>query len=232
MAPQEKSALDDLCARIQSLAGQARDPEAETYLADFAKVHPHAIYVLAQNVLLQQQALQQAQVHMRQLEQQLQQQQQQRDVPAPASFLGAAGLSIVPQVPPAAPSQPASPAGSTGSWGQTQNHPQAMAAPYQQSQSFQQPAPSPWLGQPAGGGFLSGAMGTMAGVAGGVLLADAIGSLFHHQSQMPSSAFMAAPVQNNDALMDSLSASFDGSSASPASDDLSSDTGGSDFDSV
>ena len=37
---------------------------------------------------------------------------------------------------------------------------------------------SPW-GRPAGGGFLAGAMQTAMGVAGGVLVADAISSAFH-----------------------------------------------------
>jgi hypothetical protein len=36
---------------------------------------------------------------------------------------------------------------------------------------------SPW-GRPAGGGFLAGAMQTAMGVAGGVLIANAIGSAF------------------------------------------------------
>jgi hypothetical protein len=41
------------------------------------------------------------------------------------------------------------------------------------------PEPGPWGGTPpAGGGFLQGALGTAAGVAGGVLLADSIRGLF------------------------------------------------------
>ena len=48
---------------------------------------------------------------------------------------------------------------------------------------YMQPGPaaapgSPW-GRPAGGGFLAGAMQTAMGVAGGVLVADAISSAFH-----------------------------------------------------
>jgi hypothetical protein len=53
-------------------------------------------------------------------------------------------------------------------------------APQQNYQQPQQPAAAP-----IGSGFLGGAMKTAAGVAGGVLLAEGISSLFNHNSQQP-----------------------------------------------
>ncbi|MFZ1430895.1 MAG: DUF2076 family protein, partial [Geminicoccaceae bacterium] len=51
--------------------------------------------------------------------------------------------------------------------------------PPQYLQPNQAAAPgSPWS-RPAGGGFLAGAMQTAMGVAGGMLVADAISSVFH-----------------------------------------------------
>ncbi|MEF3366943.1 DUF2076 family protein, partial [Methylocystis sp. 9N] len=49
-----------------------------------------------------------------------------------------------------------------------------------QQPSYAPPPPAYPQAEPAGGSFLKGALGTAAGVAGGVLLADGIRSLFSH----------------------------------------------------
>ncbi|MDE2364499.1 MAG: DUF2076 family protein, partial [Hyphomicrobiales bacterium] len=61
------------------------------------------------------------------------------------------------------------------------------AAPQGGGWSAPQQAQAPWGGAPQqqGGGFLKGALGAAAGVAGGVLLADSIRGLFHGPGMNP-----------------------------------------------
>jgi hypothetical protein len=225
MTPQEKALLDSLSQEISAAAAQPRDPEVEAYLADMAARQPHALYVLAQSVLLQQQALQAQQQKIQDLQHQL-----SAAAPAP-SFLGGHAASIVPQVPPPATAN-------ASKWGQTSAPPpqwgQSAGAPMPPSAYSPAMPSSPWGAPTQNSGFLSGALGTAAGVAGGVLLADAIGSMFsHHQN---TASFMAPA--SSDGVMDQLSSSFEHSGNDVVSDQSDSfsgadtymDSGGSDFD--
>ncbi len=172
MSPDERSMLTALFERIRAASGNPRDRDAEALIADGVRAMPFAPYLLAQTVLVQEQALRAANDRVVELEAQLAQQAQ-----APASggsFLGGIGKSIfgndaprassLPGYAPARPqnyAQPQQPAygNSPGPWGSGQmGGGQMQAAP---------PASS-------GGGFLKGALGAAAGVAGGVLLADSI----------------------------------------------------------
>ncbi len=60
MTPQEQQMLQGLTDRINQTALPAKDPEAENYLQDTLGRNPDALYILAQTILVQQYALDQA----------------------------------------------------------------------------------------------------------------------------------------------------------------------------
>jgi hypothetical protein len=179
MTPEERRMLGDLFERIGSTSTAPRDPQAEAFINDSVKSQPYAPYVLAQTVLVQQQALEAAQKHIEELEQQLKTASQ----PQQSSFLGKlfGGGSSTPAPAPRQPSgydASAYQRGAPGpSYAPTQTYapqPQGYAPPPQ----GYAPQSGPW-GAPSGGGsFLGGALQTASGVAGGVLLANAVEGLF------------------------------------------------------
>lgn len=167
MTPQEEQLLNGLIDRLNQTSLQEKDPDAEALLNQRLSGNPDALYMLAQTVLVQNIALDQAREQVSQLQQQL---QQQRPQPAhTSSFLGRLLGERDQPVPP--PPQ------------QTQQ--QAPAPGYQQIPSqYAQPAqPYPQYGQPqyvAGQpSFLGGALQTAAGVAAGALAFEGVESILH-----------------------------------------------------
>jgi hypothetical protein len=162
MTPEERQLLDGLFERVRAAANGPRDADAERYIADAARSTPAAAYVLAQTVLVQQQALENASKHIQDLEAQAKAGGEQ------GSFLGNIGRSIFGGASPT-PQQPA-------------YAPPPQRPAYAPQAPAYAPAPQqggPWGAAPAqGGGFMSGALQTATGVAGGVLLGNAIGGLF------------------------------------------------------
>lgn len=151
MTPQEQEMLQGLIQRVNQTQLQEKDLDAEEMLQQTLGRNPDALYILAQTVLVQQYALNQAQ---KQLEQ-LRQQQPRRST----SFLGGLlGREEEParQAPPPPPPPP------------------------QYTQQYV-PAPgySAGYGAPQAGGFLRGAMQTAAGVAAGALAFESIEGLLH-----------------------------------------------------
>ncbi len=179
MSPEERQLLTGLFDRIKGSANVPRDPEAEALITSLIKSQPYAPYFLAQAVIVQDQALQAANQRLEDLQAQVEQLQQgQGQQPGGGGFLNSLG-SIFGGGPSAAPPPPPRPAQPLpgGPWGQES---QATQAPrgYPPQQSYS-PQGAPWGGPPpGGGGFLSGALQSAAGVAGGVLLADSIRNLF------------------------------------------------------
>jgi uncharacterized protein len=169
VTPQEQQLLTSLTQKINQTQLQEKDPDAENLLGHELGANPDALYILAQTVLVQNIALDQAKAQVAQLQQQLQQAQQQAQQPAHAtSFLGRLLGDRDPQPPPqyqqAPPYQPV----------------QQYAPPPQyppQPQYVQQPQYVPVAGsQPS---FLSGAMQTAAGVAAGALAFEGVESIIH-----------------------------------------------------
>lgn len=173
MTPQEQQMLMQLTQRINQTQLQEKDPDAENLLGRELGANPDAMYMLAQTVLVQNIALDQAKAQIGQLQQQLQQGQQQ---PAHAtSFLGAlfGRHDTQPQAPPPPPPQMQQPGVPP-----YQPVPQYQAPQPQYAQpQYQQPqyvgAP---MGQPS---FLRGAMQTAAGVAAGALAFEGVESILH-----------------------------------------------------
>ncbi|SEN46320.1 hypothetical protein SAMN04488003_11750 [Loktanella fryxellensis] len=141
----DRIAIEGLFDKVAQTAQtqSARDPEAEALIADRIAATPGAAYVLAQTVIMQEQALNAAQDR----------------------------LQRTPQT------QPQSSGLFGGLFGGGQQAAPRPAAPQPQQTA---PRPGPWGGARAGGGggFLAGAAQTAMGVAGGVLLGQAIGGMF------------------------------------------------------
>ena len=68
MTPQERQLVTDLFDRLATLESSERDPEAERLIADGLKRAPNAPYALVQTVLVQDQALRDADARIRDLE--------------------------------------------------------------------------------------------------------------------------------------------------------------------
>jgi hypothetical protein len=174
MTPEERQMLDGLFDRVRAASNGPKDAEAERYIADATRSTPSAAYVLAQTVLVQQQALENASKHIQDLEAQAK--SGGGGSGEQGSFLGNIGRSLFGGSPsPSAPPRGPDP----------QSYQQQPAYAPQQRPTYAPPPAQggPWGGAPAqapaqGGGFLSGALQTATGVAGGVLLGNAIGGLF------------------------------------------------------
>lgn len=150
MTPQEQQMLQGLIQRVNQTQLQEKDFDAEEMLQQTLGRNPDALYILAQTVLVQQYALDQAQ---RQIEQ-LRQQTPQRSTSFLGSLLGRTEEPARTAPPPPPPPQ------------------------YSQPQYI--PAPgygAPPSGQ--SGGFLRSAAQTAAGVAAGALAFQGIESLMH-----------------------------------------------------
>ena len=175
MSPEERQLLNGLFDRTRTAAAAPRDPEAEALISDQVKAQPYAPYLLAQAVIVQEQALKAANDKLQELQAQVdefeQQQGRGQQPPAGGGFLSGLGSLFGAGNPPPPPQRGPAP----GPWGQQppqQGFGQQNYAPPPQQQG-------PWgANAPQGGSFLKGALGAAAGVAGGVLLADGIRNLF------------------------------------------------------
>jgi hypothetical protein len=161
MTPQERALVADLFDRLAKLEGEPRDPEAEQLIRDGLARAPHALYPLVQTVLLQDEALKQAEARIQAME------DGGQDAPRQSgsfldtmrdTFLGRGDerRGSVPNV---------RPGGS----------PFGVPPGYQnQGGGFPQAAPQ----QTGGGSFLGTAAAAAAGMIGGSLLMNSLGGMF------------------------------------------------------
>lgn len=192
MTPQESQLVTELFDRLARLESSPRDTEAERAIADGASRAPHALYALVQTALVQDEALRRADARIRELS--------GADAAAPGGggFLDSmrnaiGGHGSVPSVRPAATDSRWNNGAASGGAVLPQAQPAA-------------PAQSPGFG----GSFLGTAAASAAGVIGGALLFNSIGSLFggHHGGSAfgdvpPSgSASANSPWDNNAAGSD------------------------------
>jgi hypothetical protein len=163
MNEQERQVIDDIFRRLEQVANQARDPEAERVIADKVRQQPYAPYAMAQTIFVQEQALANLNAEVQQLRAEAERSRSQG-----GSFLSGlfGGGSRAPERPQPMYEQPSYPQlGPQGSpWG--------GRPPMQQAG-----APGPW-GARGGGSFLQSALTTAAGVAGGMMIANALSSAF------------------------------------------------------
>lgn len=173
----DRQAIEGLFGKLSHVESQSgpRDAEADAFIRDRIASQPGAPYFMAQTIVVQEQALNEAQRRIEELEYQLSSRpasgggffsslfgsnsQPARPAPRGMSNGMAGGIATGAAAPAAMPGQPH--AGPRNPWGQ------------QQAQGYGQ-----GYGQPArGGGFLAGAAQTAMGVAGGVLLGSAIAGM-------------------------------------------------------
>lgn len=187
MTPQERELLTQLTQRINQTHLQEKDPDAQNLLGRELGANSDALYILAQTVLVQDMALQQARTQVNQLQQQVEearrQTQQQPAAQHSTSFLGRLlGERDEPQAPPPPPSQQQWRQPSQPPFQPVQYAPQTPP-PYgapQYSQTGNAPGYASGYAVPAGQpSFLRGAMQTAAGVAAGALAFEGIESLLH-----------------------------------------------------
>ncbi|MBV9568370.1 MAG: DUF2076 domain-containing protein [Hyphomicrobiales bacterium] len=199
MTPEECQVITGIFERLKATENRPRDPEAERLISDLVAQQPYAPYAMAQLIYVNEQALANLQQRIETLGQQLQQARDEAQArPQSGGFLSSLfGAPSAPppsrpaQTPPARPGYGQQPYGGSapapagpmsgvapqpgGPWG---GQPSYGQPPYGQPPYGQQP----WGGAPQGGGFLQNAMSTAAGVAGGVVLANALTSAFGHHS--------------------------------------------------
>jgi hypothetical protein len=170
MTPQEQEMIGGLIDRVQKTQLAEKDMDAEQMLRQGLGANPDSLYILAQTVLVQGYALEQAQAQLAQAKAQIEQMQQHPEPKHATSFLGSLlGRNDAPAPPPPPPPQAYS------------SQPPSQYPPYAPvgggyGAGAPQYGPPPGMG---GGGFLQGAMQTAAGVAAGALAFEGIESLMH-----------------------------------------------------
>ncbi|WP_339560415.1 DUF2076 domain-containing protein [Pseudomonas sp. EA_65y_Pfl1_P113] len=194
MNSEEQTLIDGLFSRLQQAETDSapRDAQAEARIKEHMTRQPAAGYFMTQSILVQEHALKTLDAQNKQQAQQIQQLQDelQRAKSAPPAASGGGGfLSSIFGGGGSRDSQPAqsAPASSSGGWREPARPSFGQPAPQQNygapQPNYQQPQQAP--AAPIGSGFLGGALKTAAGVAGGVMLAEGISSLFNHNSQQP-----------------------------------------------
>lgn len=196
MTPDEQRMIEDLFDRLASQRSPSKDRQADALIQRAVRDIPDAAYMLVQTALVYEHQLQEASDRIQRLEAEL-------DGAAPARAGGGSFLSGRLGGSARAP-EPAERSG-LSPWGR------GPAAP---------PAAPPAASAPAaasGGGFLRSAMTTAAGVAGGILAAESLRSLFggsashasegHHRGE--DQAALADADRTQDQMQDELLAQDD-----------------------
>lgn len=158
MDANEQRLISGLFGRMREMQGIDKDPAAADLIANEVHANPDAPYLLTQSVLVQEQALQKADERIKALEAQVQELR--------------AGASAAPASVPQAGAVPS--AGRGRPMGAPHQMQTGAAAAANENRNTEQ--------QARGGGFMAQAMTTAAGVAGGMLLASGISSLFSGSS--------------------------------------------------
>lgn len=187
MNSEEQSLIDGLFARLHDAEAQTapRDADAEAQINKHLVQQPAAPYYMAQAMLIQEAAIKRLDQRVKELEAQARQNR-----PGSGGFL--AGLFGGGQ---SQEQRPAQSQQRPDGWGQTRFSQPGGNANYASNPNDFRPA-QPVQAAPQGGGFLRGALQTAAGVAGGVMVADLLTSMFHHnQPQEIVEVIQEQPLQ-------------------------------------
>jgi uncharacterized protein len=213
MDQNDRHAIDGLFGKLKQVEGQAgpRDGEAEAFINQRLASQPAAPYFMAQTIVVQEQALEAAQRRIEELE------YQASARPAGGGggfFSGLFGSNSQPRQQPASAAYRGPTQGTAGAYGAQGAQPQNAHGDQNGLQAGQ--ASGPWGRQGAaqrggfgggigGGGFLAGAAQTAMGVAGGVLLGNAIAGMMggnEAQAAETPAAEPEQPVEDADTGMD------------------------------
>jgi len=158
MQSEEQRLIESLFSRLKQAQAQSgpRDAAADQLIKTQLQQQPDAPYYMAQSILIQEAAMKKLNDRVNELQNQLAQQQQPQQ--SSGGFLS--GLF---------------------GGGQSRSSQPPQQQQQQQQQQWNNSTP-PQAAAPAarGTGFLGGALQTAVGVAGGVVMADMLTSMFHH----------------------------------------------------
>lgn len=191
----ERDLIAGLFQRIRSVETARRDPEAESFITEQVVRQPHAPYAMAQTIVVQERGLEAARQRIDELEREL------ADVRADAERLQSEEAPEPARPSPWGPRAQESMARAEetrGAYGQSGREPpgygqsERLSPPFGAPQGgygqsgYGQPGgygapqqPYPTAQEPSrGGGFLSGALQTAAGVAAGALIFQGVRSMF------------------------------------------------------
>jgi hypothetical protein len=206
MNPQEQKIIDDLFDKLAQAEQRTgpRDPVAEAHIRSRMQNQPAAPYLMAQTIVMQQQALEAAQTRLTGLEEELARR------PASGGFLsGLFGGGTTDRVPGATP-------------GAVRPDASAVPGALRHNTAAGQQPPAQGFGQTQpgrGGGFLAGAAQAAMGVAGGMLLGSMISSAFG--GSHAGAALAGLPGQTaSDDLTSGLADDATGNLSDDASGDL------------
>lgn len=190
MNHEEQTLIDGLFGRLKQAEseGAPRDAQAQARIAEHLQQQPWAPYYMAQAILVQEAALKRLDEQNRQLQADLNQARAQVAATAPSSggFLSSifGGGARQPEPQPQRAAQPVpAPATSGGGWREPASGFGGPGVAPQQQGFNAAPQAAPARG--GASSFLGGALQTAAGVAGGVMLAQGISSLFGHHGSQP-----------------------------------------------
>lgn len=229
MTPDERQLITDLFERMRGYGTPEKDRDADQLINQQVRANPDAAYMLVQSVLVQEQALQAANDRVLELEEQLRGMEQPRSARS-GSFLGSVwGNNSRRDEAPRAGSVPQVGSRATPSAYASQSTPWSQNAP-----------PPPQQAQASGGfggSFMRTALGTAAGVAGGMLLADSIrgmmggGSAHASQASTASAEAQRAQDARDDAIEDAKDDGgyVDARDSDPGTYDESNDFGSDDI---
>jgi hypothetical protein len=206
MRPEERELIQDLFDRIGATSTESNDRDAERLIRDAVARNPNAPYVLVQTALLQEEALRRADERIREL----QEVQAASDDRGSRSFLGSARDSD-------RRFGQSGGGGSVPNAGVRQNDADSPRRP-DDMRNVQPPAAQPAPATRGGGGFLSSALSTVGGVAGGMLLADGIRGLFGGQGGAGDLFGGARATETRSASTDDKTSTVDGGDKDRAQD--------------
>ena len=168
MTPEERNLIIELFDRLSTLEDAQRDPEAERLIRDGLRQAPNAAYTLVQTVLVQDEALKQADFRIRELEGAVQ------GSPGSTSFLGNMRETVLGQGTGRGSVPSVRPGGTSSVW--------STGAPAMPAGPGPGAAPGPAPAQ-MGGSFLGTAAAAAAGMIGGSLLMGGIRSAMGQPQQ-------------------------------------------------
>jgi len=176
MQNEEQRLIEGLFQRLKQAEQQsgARDSQADHMIAEFVRQQPSAPYYMAQSILIQEAALKRLHAQIQDLQNEVASLKNSQQSGGGGSFLSSLFGG--------GKSQPQQPANNWNSAPQ-QQPPQQQAAP-----TYAQPAAR-------SGGFMAGALQTAAGVAGGVVLADMLTSMFHRSQPQEIVNIIEQPIE-------------------------------------
>lgn len=216
----ERDLIARLFERIRGVATEPRDPEAEDYISEQVARQPHAPYAMAQTVVVQDRALQAANARIEELERDLAEARGEGGGPSPwgpraQDAMGRPGGFGAGDDGDRRAGGYSPPFGAPrGDGGAGPGYGSGLAYGSPPPDVGQQPQPQ--ADAPRGGGFLSGALQTAAGVAAGALLFQGVRSLFgggeegHGGGEAARFGGEGASEAGSGSTMDSISDQFAG----------------------